>query len=574
MFIKYLKITKGSSIIRNIEFRKGINLIVDESKGRITGNSVGKTTVLKLIDFCFGANKKIIWEDPENKKQEYTLVKNYLIENDILITLCLTENIDNENAQKIVIERNFINRGKKIVRKINGDSYTDEEFEQKLKEIFFPEHLAEKPTLRQVISHNIRYKDLSLKNTLRTLDKYSSDAEYETLHLFLFGCEFTKGNSKQEILEKIKQEDNFKKRLEKDQTKSAYEATLSLIEQDIEELNKKKSNLNINENFETDLDNLNNLKYKINKLSSEISNLNIRKELILEAKKELESENSNIDIQQLRQIYEQAKTSLGKLQKSFEDLVKYHNQMLSEKIKFITNELPQLETKISEKYHALKSLLKQESELTSVISKSDSYEALEKLISELNEKYRLKGEYENTIQQLNEVDSILKTYNEDLKSIDEELFSDEFETKVKLQLNKFNRHFASVSEFLYNEKYILKYDIVVNRKGQKLYKFSPFVPFGPNVASGKKQGEISSFDIAYTFFADEENIPCMHFILNDKKELMHDNQLIKIAELTNKSNIQFVASILKDKLPEELNRKEYFILELSEDNKLFKIENG
>lgn len=574
MFIKYLKITKGSSIIRNIEFRKGINLIVDESKGRITGNSVGKTTVLKLIDFCFGANKKIIWEDPENKKQEYTLVKNYLIENDILITLCLTENIDNENAQKIVIERNFINRGKKIVRKINGDSYTDEEFEQKLKEIFFPEHLAEKPTLRQIISHNIRYKDLSLTNTLRTLDKYSSNAEYETLHLFLFGCEFTKGNSKQEILEKIKQEDNFKKRLEKDQTKSAYEATLSLIEQDIEELNKKKSNLNINENFEADLDNLNNLKYKINKLSSEISNLNIRKELILEAKKELESENSNIDMQQLRQIYEQAKTNLEKLQKSFEDLVKYHNQMLSEKIKFITNELPQLETKISEKYRALKSLLKQESELTSVILKSDSYEALEKLISELNEKYRLKGEYENTIQQLNEVDSILKTYNEDLKSIDEELFSDEFEITVKLQLNKFNRHFASVSEFLYNEKYILKYDIVVNRKGQRLYKFIPFVPFGPNVASGKKQGEISSFDIAYTFFADEENIPCMHFILNDKKELMHDNQLIKIAELTNKSNIQFVASILKDKLPEELNKKEYFISELSEDNKLFKIENG
>lgn len=574
MFLKYLKITKGSSVIRNIEFRKGINLIVDESKGRITGNNVGKTTVLKLIDFCFGANKKIIWEDPENKKQEYALVKNYLIENDILITLCLTENIDNENAQKIIIERNFINRGKKIVRKISGDNYTDEEFEQKLKEIFFPEHLAEKPTLRQIISHNIRYEDLSLNNTLRTLDKYSSNAEYETLHLFLFGCEFTKGNSKQEILEKIKQEDNFKKRLEKDQTKSAYEAILSLIEQDIEELNKEKSNLNINENFETDLDNLNNLKYKINKLSSVISNLNIRKELILEAKKELESGKSNIDMQQLRQIYEQAKTSLGKLQKSFEDLVKYHNQMLSEKIKFITNELPQLETKISEKHHALKSLLKQESELTSVILKSDSYEALEKLISELNEKYRLKGEYENTIQQLNEVDSILKTYNENLKSIDEELFSDEFETKVKLQLNKFNRHFASVSELLYNEKYILKYDIVVNRKGQKLYKFSPFVPFGPNVASGKKQGEISSFDIAYTFFADEENIPCMHFILNDKKELMHDNQLIKIAELTNKSNIQFVASILKDKLPEELNRKEYFILELSEDNKLFKIENG
>jgi len=66
----------------------------------------------------------------------------------------------------------------------------------------------------------------------------------------------------------------------------------------------------------------------------------------------------------------------------------------------------------------------------------------------------------------------------------------------------------------------------------------------------------------------------MHFLLNDKKELMHDNQLIKIADLVNKSNIQFIASILRDKLPDELNKQEYFILELSEDNKLFKIENG
>src|SRR5665647_1361973 len=173
MFIKYLKITKGSSIIRNIKFRKGINLIVDESDGKITGNSVGKTTVLKLIDFCFGANKKIIWEDPENKKQEYALVKNYLIENEILITLCLTENMDDEDAQKVILERNFISRGKKVIRKINGASYSDEEFDQKLKKIFYPEHLAEKPTIRQIISHNIRYEDLSLVNTLRTLDKYT-----------------------------------------------------------------------------------------------------------------------------------------------------------------------------------------------------------------------------------------------------------------------------------------------------------------------------------------------------------------------------------------------------------------
>ena len=92
-----------------------------------------------------------------------------------------------------------------------------------------------------------------------------------------------------------------------------------------------------------------------------------------------------------------------------------------------------------------------------------------------------------------------------------------------------------------------------------------------NLSSGKKQGEISCFDIAYTIFADQEGIPCLHFILNDKKELMHDHQLITLADIANRENIQFVASILKDKLPEQLQKEEYYVVELSESKKLFMI---
>ena len=95
---------------------------------------------------------------------------------------------------------------------------------------------------------------------------------------------------------------------------------------------------------------------------------------------------------------------------------------------------------------------------------------------------------------------------------------------------------------------------------------------GTNLSSGKKQGEISCFDLAYTLFADQEGIPCLHFILNDKKELMHDHQLVKLAEIADRENIQFVASILKDKLPVELDREECFVVKLSQADKLFRIE--
>jgi uncharacterized protein YydD (DUF2326 family) len=566
MFIKTLIISSGAKVIREIEFHKGLNLIVDESEHQITGNSVGKTTVLKLVDFCLGANPKHIYVDHETKKQEYKLVKDFLINNKVLITLILTADLD-LGTEDIVIERNFLAR-KEIVRRINGESLTEEEFDIKLNSILFPEHRANKPTFRQIISHNIRYKDESINNTLKTLDNYTTDAEYETLYLFLFGCEFTKGNSKQEILTKIKQEEIYKNRLEKNQTKTTYETALSLVNNDIEKLNHKKSSFNLNENFEEDLDKLNAVKYEINKISAVIGKLNIRKDLIREAEEELKSSKSNIDLRQLEIIYEQATSKITSLHKSFIDLVSFHNTMIGEKVKFITKELPVIEKSITEQTNVLKRLLEDEKKLTTEISKSESFEELEGIIAELTEKHRKKGEYESIIQQLNEVELNLKVLNNQLTEIDNELFNEDFEQVVKTQLYKFNTYFATISNELYGEQYAVKYDITTNSKRQRIYKFSAF---NANMSSGKKQGEISCFDLAYTLFADEENIPCLHFLLNDKKELMHDNQLVKISEFVNRNNIQFVASILKDKLPAELNVNEYFVVKLSQTDKLFRI---
>ena len=271
-------------------------------------------------------------------------------------------------------------------------------------------------------------------------------------------------------------------------------------------------------------------------------------------------------------IYQQATSQISGIQKTFDELVSYHNQMIVEKVKFITQELPKLENNIALKNSQLKTLLSEERRLTSLVSKMEIHEELEKLIAELNEKFRKKGEYENIIQQLNEVEKELEQLNIQLTKIDSELFSDKFEQIVKTQKDKFNKYFASISSELYGEQYALNYDIVTNTKGQKLYKFSTFNVDSPNLSSGKKQGEISCFDIAYILFADEDKIPCLHFILNDKKELMHDNQLVKITELVNRNYIQFVASILKDKLPIELNKEEYFVVKLSQNDKLFRIE--
>ena len=571
MFLNTLTISSGAEVIREINFRKGINLIIDESDGKITGNGVGKTTVLKLIDFCFGAEAKVIYEDPESKKRINKLVKDYLVQNKVLITLSLIGNLDDTSSDEILIERNFASGKKSVIRRINGINYNNDEFVSGLKNTFFPENKEQKPTFRQIISHNIRYKELSIVNTIKRLNSYTSNAEYETLNLFLLGLEHDQGTRKQKVLDQIKQENSFKKRLEKVQTKSAYEAALSLINADLIKLNKEKEKLKINKDLENDLKALNEIKYFINTTSTGLNNLKIRKQIIEEANKELLASKSDIDEQQLQAIYKQATDKLGELHKTFEQLVDYHNKMLDEKVQFIMKELPELERKIKAKEDQLKDILVQEKILSEKVSKSNSFEDLEKLIESLAEKNQKKGEYESIIKQIQDAENSLQTFNNELEAIDDELFSDEFEKKLKGQVDKFNKYFAEISSRLYSERYALKYDKVTNRQGQSLYEFNTF---NTNFSSGKKQGEISCFDIAYSLFADAEGIPNMHFLLNDKKELMHGNQLMKIAEVVSENSLQFVASILKDKLPENLNKEEYFILELSEDEKLFRIENN
>ena len=93
MYLKQLIILKNQSVIRNIKFHNGLNLIVDETKenqtSTATGNNVGKTTVLKLIYFCFGGDPKEIYTSTENSKDEYPLVKDFLIQKNVEVQLIL-----------------------------------------------------------------------------------------------------------------------------------------------------------------------------------------------------------------------------------------------------------------------------------------------------------------------------------------------------------------------------------------------------------------------------------------------------------------------------------------------------
>jgi uncharacterized Zn-finger protein len=73
-----------------------------------------------------------IFQDPEFKNKQNSKIEKFLTDNDIVITLVLTENLSDDSARKIIIKRNFLARKNKLLE-INGEQYNNTEFPRKLK---------------------------------------------------------------------------------------------------------------------------------------------------------------------------------------------------------------------------------------------------------------------------------------------------------------------------------------------------------------------------------------------------------------------------------------------------------
>lgn len=564
MFLKQIEIKNNTGIIQSINFHKGLNLIVDETPvddKKKAGNNIGKTTVLRLVDFSLGSDGKNIYKDSEFKEQENTTIKDFLIDSEVLVCLTLVDDLD-FTTDTITIERNFLKRKKKI-QKINGESIPNEEFEKTLKKMIFKTDV-DKPSFRQIISKNIRDEKGKLTNIVKVLNPYTSTEEYEALFLFWLGIDTDTLSQKDSLSKEKTREESFRRRLKKDGELSLIEQQLGHINTKIEEYQNLKNRFYFNEEFEARANELNRIKSEISNHSSEYSRLNMRKELILESREGLENEKTSIDVKRIGELYQKATKLIPVLQVSFEETVDFHNDLIEEKIKYIEKELPTIECKLKELTESIFLLRKREKELSVILASSEYSEDYEKILTELNTYFEHKGNLENKRNLWQTSTEKLQRINEELDNINSGININD--NLIQKRITIFNKHFTKISNQLYGEEFLLS--SVKNEKGYDLVVTN----IEGNPSTGKKKGQIAAFDFAYILFAEEINIEYINFIMHDQLENIHDNQLSTILmDLSNSIDCQFVLPIVKDKLPEDIDVNDYIILKLSENDKLFKI---
>ncbi|HEI2285118.1 TPA: DUF2326 domain-containing protein, partial [Escherichia coli] len=416
MFLKRLIVSSFRlGVIRDIEFHIGVNLIIDRntSSKEQTGNGVGKTTVLRALDFCFGAEQLNFYTDPEFKK-ENLVIKNYLIENEVEFCLILTKDLNNNAAPVIKIKRKITSETNKtkVIASINEESYTKaKDFNEALKRTIYLDS-AIKPTIREIMGRVIRNSQDKMSNALKTI-KMGSNTQYETLNLFMFGF----GNSqildeKQSVTKAYKLAKSDYEVITRHRSKNALEQAIAIINRDIIAQEELISNFQVADSYNDMLAELNELKIKISEVSITLSSLEFKKKLNDKAILDLEKSHENINPLDLQKLYLEATERLGNLNKEFSELLSFHNKMLVKKAEFIRKQMQPVLQEICRYKGELKSLLDMESELLKNLSSHGTLSDLQIMQKKLNSLFEEKGGLEEGLLQIQKVENelnILKT---------------------------------------------------------------------------------------------------------------------------------------------------------------------
>lgn len=581
MYLKHLTIKdKDGFVIRHVDFKLGVNVIKGDTTGtnrESNTNSIGKTTLLRALDFCLAGKWQSLVYDQELKATKNNTVFDFFTVTSPTFELLLTDSLKKELTSELKISRTLLitigkNGEPKVIVKnlINNEESNDSEYKEKIKEYLFGTNVS-KPTTRQLIPKFIRASQHQISNIVRYLYPTTSNAEYELLHLFLF--DFIDMDL---IHERISKENELKQKTEQIKSlgsliETGAQEVNDLRKSQVRELKKKYDNYQISKEYERENDLLNIEKELLEKTKSDISEHYLDIDVWQNRLEDLHKKQNKIDAETISYIYEEAGLYNVRLQKKYEETVSFHRTMLENEAEFIRNVILKNEKQIAKLQRIYTIQSEEYSRLLSKLGKSGSlaeYTALSNQINELNKEIIESETILNSYQSsLDSQQSLKVTLEEMTNQISEKISS------FRRKLTVFNKYFSKYSKELSEDGYLL---VIENDRNNHFTLLPRPVDGDSNVGDGQKQSVIIAFDLAYVAFANDPSIKIIrpHFFTQDKVEIVNNNMLSHLINLANEVECQFIFPVIKDKLDNIPSfDEENVILNLTYKNKFFNIEN-
>lgn len=547
--MRLIRITIASEvtneIIRDVKFNiNGPSFIVDKGE-KESGNNIGKTTFVKIINLCLGAKTPTyLYKDSDTTINEE--IKRFLDEKKIYATLY----VKSEDESLYTLRRDLFEKGSCYLngKKLNISSYNKE-----LKSLFMPDCKEDSISFRDVIPAFIRVSE-SAEKMLKFNDSFFKDIKYRNVYDFLFAIEDNSGylKIKESYDNLIDENSNI---IKKYSIKKIEDLKL-LIDNDelaIVKLNDELKSDEAIKDFDKDNENAKLLDEE-NMLSKEKSDLELRSSIWEEKIKSEQKNLSAIDIESLKLLYDDGVKSLKELRVSFNEMASFHDSM-------VHNRIHRYKAKLDACKKELEDINSKLAIVRNIIT-SNMVEYKYGLNSNLNERF-------NEVLALRDKkikkEADLKKYSDNLSKIND------LEKELK-RIEKNREYYDDVKEQI-NSTFI-EYETTIMKENHGLSFTKTGFPLSLNGGQkGSGDSKAIASCLAYTLFTQYDKLKreMPRFLVQDMMENVDLKTLEPIIQTARDKGYQLIIPILNDRLSQIKIDENEVILILSKSDKLFKI---
>lgn len=573
MYIKALQlIQKDNEVIRKVNFHSGINFVVDEEKSSIH-NHVGKTTFLKLIDIALGSkDKAFLYTDAQTNTKNVEL-ENLIDNNKIFVELKLSPTLDS-NDENIILKVDLFKRGHKY---INGEKQNAKEYNAKLNKILF-DNIKNKPTFRQLIPYFVR---VSAKRDnydfLKNLHPNTKITTYRSIYDYLFTVSDSSNSEEISALENLKTElDQYEKSEKNYRSLGNNDQQNDILVQKINTNNLRKDQLEHQiedlvkgTDFLKNREEITQARNKYIDLKEKLDDSDYKLKMVSDDIQESNSKSLGINNDLTKDFFNEIKTSLPEIDKSYQDLIRFNNALKNNKINYLKDLKKQIQIERDEIQRNIEQFLVKNKNVISLVKNNDisKYDELNKELSAVSQNIIKQEEILNTLEKYSaKKKDLIQEINSLQNKIQEN--SDDFE----INLAKFNSYFTKLVSSINQGDPMIAYH-------HDLKDFPVSVEdLNEGTSSGTLKSLILCYDIAYQQFAKEINKIVPNFVVHDVLESISGDVLQKLINKINSLDIQVIIAILKEKLDSSQissqEQKLYTVLSLSNKNRVFEADQN
>ncbi|WP_122490700.1 DUF2326 domain-containing protein [Pseudomonas viridiflava] len=560
-----LRVIKNGDTLREIFFKEGLNLIINaDSSVAKSGNSVGKSTPSRLLDYIFMSSGEDIYTDSEFNKI-IPEVANFIDSNQVVIELEFYGFDGKKHSAGRTLKRN----SKEYIFFIKGKAVPKQKYVELVSQQIFGQR-EEKPSIRNLSHKFIRNTNEKMQNTAKFLHVNTKPDVYDQVYLYLFGFSgLSLLKEKADFNNQISLKKKHLAAYRNPHKESALVKMIKPLEAEEVTLKSKISEFDFKDTQEASVRELVRIQGEISDLTITYSEIEAKINHLSKSISKLRNDASHVNGKELSEIYAEAGVSISSaLRRSYEDLVVFHNKVLSNKIALIQREFIEAQESSAFIRLTMNKLQALESSVFKNINEPDTLKSIGQMYNALS---LIREEIAGTkalLLKIEDTKDIIATLESGKDLVVQQIQGNIASLESNVEL--FNIYFGELSKSFYDERYI--FDLFFDVDKEKC-EFD-IICITPNSTGGKKKGELSAFDLAYIQFVNSTKIKRPTFVIHDSIEDVDVNQVFDIFQAANKLHGQYIVAVLSDKISDDrfsVFKKESVILELSESNKFFKI---